>query len=51
MIDNSFEDRVMESSIYFSKENAKINGMGQRHLGDNEKASHKFEACLVYKQL
>lgn len=38
MIDNPFENRAMEPSIYFSKEDARMAGMGQRHLGDKRKS-------------
>lgn len=38
MIDNPFENRAIEPSIYLSKEDARMVGMGQRHLGDKCKS-------------
>lgn len=38
MIDNPFENRTMEPSIYLSKEDARMAGIGQRYLGDKRKS-------------
>lgn len=51
MIDNPLENRPMEPSIYLSKEDDRMAGIGKGTWETNVKVSHKFEVFLIYKQL